>query len=216
MDHQPFVDLIMTPVSLQGCLACNTSIYKLFSENGYDVSAAANALGRWLYEPTVRALYVQMRNELVGQCFLHDLVSAFGNFEDIKFIEHFSLAKENIDSKIIAVLPYGSEPTTDCAEHVILRFEYFNTLPRRFSREDLAAFVACGNSEDGPDNYFQCIGRGGYICIDGLETCGRCFEMGCSYNLCEIWLRDDASELVDEGVIVEPLGLTKKIYEMFC
>lgn len=206
----------MTPVSPSRCFGRDTELYRIFSENGFDVSAAANALGRWLCSDVLDFLYIQPFNYEVGQAFMRDLREAIGHMDEIGFVDDFRNVLRVKARKKVAMLPPYCSPVTIFPRHIILRFANSFSLPRRFSPLDLAVFLYCGNTEEGPDPVFECEEENGYICIDrdfGCEaSCGKCFEMGIAQRLREPWLREDFSNEVDEGVVAEPLGLPSTVY----
>lgn len=210
-----YVDLIMTPVNVPGCLAANTRIFELFKENGFDVSAVANALGRWLCYGPVDTLYIQGYNADVGRCAYEDFKAALRFMPEITPLEGTADVLRVSGKKLVLLNPFANVPTLP-PRHVIFRFMNMIATPKRFSLYSLASFVACGNTENGPVEKYQCMEENGYLCVKAQFSnelpCGRCFSMGRKGRLRQTWFPSDWRNFVDEGVVCEPLGMCKEVY----
>lgn len=211
-----FVDLIMTPLrSAVNCFGHNTTVCRILRENGFDVSAVANALGRWLCCGYVDTLYIQPFNYDVGVAFFNDLKNALRDIPEVTALDDLSLVLRTSGKKLALLPPYVNPPTLP-PRHLVLRFMNMTTLPRSFDRESLAGFVYCGNTEDGPLEKYRCQEEEGNLCVRaGISRelpCGKCFSNGIKGRLRTMWFPAATSEFIDEGVCCEPLGFSKDIY----
>lgn len=204
----------MTPVPIPQCFAYRTALYRLLETNGFDVSAAANALARWLCNGPVDTLYVQALNAEVGRCFILDLRNALMEIPEVVYVRDLSRVLTTRGKKLVELPPYVNPPT-DSARHIVFRFMAQATLPIRFSREDFVSVLACGNTEDGPSRY-QCVEQDNILCIRSSISrelpCGRCFAMGTKSRLRRVFFSARTSDCVDEGVVVEPMGISADAY----
>lgn len=210
-----YVDLIMTPVQRPWCYGHISTVCRILRENGFDVSAAANALARWLCAGPVDVLYVQPYNWEVGNAFFEDLAAALTGFVEVNVTRNVSEVLRLSGKKLVLLPPFRNPPTI-YPRHVIFRF--MNTLApvRRFTRQCLASFVYCGNTEDGPLNKYECMEDSGLLCIRAsisLEhPCGNCFSNGIKGRLRNMLVPATIEDNQDEGVVCTPLGVHEEIY----
>lgn len=210
-----FVELLMIPVNVPMCFAANTTIFDCLKESGFDVSAAANALGRWLCYGPVDTLYIQAFNADVGLQFFRDLREALRFMPEVTPLENTSRVLSTPGKKLVLLKPYENPPTLP-PRHIVMRFMNDNAHPRRFSIMGLASLMACGNTEDGPDGKYQCMEEDGILCVKSEFShelpCGRCFSMGRKGKLRQTWFPTDWRNMIDEGIVCEPLGMSKHVY----
>ncbi|WPS63605.1 ORF52 [Aviadenovirus phalacrocoracidae] len=215
-----FQAVIMTAVEYPRCFGSLSGVFKTIEANDMDVATAANAIARFLNDDGVHDLYICGCAASHAERFYEDLKASLDDEPEVAFVRerhaHWDTLREK---RIIRSAEPPRRNPGRMRGYVSLLFT--NTDPARyhtFDRKDLAAYVYCGNSSDGPCKRFECRSLSGTVCVLNVSKrlCRVCFRKGIKGKLDAIednhYEPEDVA-LVDEGVVAEPLGMPKEMFE---
>ncbi len=226
---QLYVSVIMTPTLYPDCFCGSGPIQRTLLRHGFDPSSIANGLGRFLAvdENGVDFLYIVGTPQSIAESFYMDLKRCLQQENEITFHTGLNTVATAPTWKHVILLltengSYGVP--SEAYEHVILEFGHNYDAPRfylPFERGHLAAFVYCGNSNDGPIDKFRCRNPDGVMCVrrrfKGARTCGICFVIGCKHRMRAPWVSGRFDyDTYDEGVVSDALGTPNAVFtDMF-
>lgn len=218
-----FLSVIMTPTGYPRCFGGNSSTLHNLAVNGLDVCCAANAIGRFLNCEEVQFLYIIGHYGSHAHLFFQDLVSILEEEPEIDFhYNALSALRSPLPKHIVFVSSNCGGLLTPKYRHVGLwlpRTDHASYRP--ITRSDFAAFVFCGNSENGPLRQWECKNPNGVLCVrrrfSGRASCRVCFWVGYKEKLAavtELYPHEDLSE-IDEGCFTEPLGVPGSFFTKY-
>lgn len=210
--------LIMRPVDPAEAFAGIGPLAYDAELSGLDAGCLGAALWDFLCLRAVSRLYIVGCGRTHAPLFFRDLRAALLDESEVAF----SVGPGgSMGRKTVVYLSRGGRRMVfdrSCERAVVFppvcrrRYRYFN-------RDALCAFLFCANGEYGPEEGSRCCNPLGRLCVKSFlsrELCGVCFHRPASRNMAEPQLGRliDALELVDvdEGVVVEPLGVPKEVY----
>lgn len=212
-----YLSIIMTHVNYPDCFGGNTAILRNIKRNHMDPAVVAHALAEFMCNPLKRYLYVTGSADSHAELFYNDLKNILQREYEVGFCEHLPLIFNMLTHKVIVRIhsTIRGFPTFP-QEHVALEFNNYNIdTYEHFDREDFAAFVYCGNSDNGPISEFRCLRGDGLICNRhaSFYSCGVCF-VKTNHRLApvnEFYFED--LESVDDGIVCEPLGIPHGVFD---
>lgn len=222
-----FISLIMTPCQYHKSFGGQGPFMHICYQNGLNITCMSNVFGRFLCDPDIKKLYICGPYAPGAHChlFFYDLYAAFAiqdEAENYRPGESFSLKGTN--KTILLKHPADFRPR-NYGNCLILRFLCGPHISyREFDREDLAAFVYCGNTEDGPIDSYQCEYRD--LCVNPVcdsddedycdipdqilarSLCYPCSVMENEGRLATLTAPPrNEDEVMDEGCFATPLGI---------
>lgn len=217
-----YLSVIMTAAGYPKCFGGNSPVYADIYRNGMDNNTVANALGQFLAWNEINTLYICGRRNSHAEPFFVDLRNALDEEPELTFFESIAESKLTFSpKKIIRVRNLRREFPTLSATHRALEFRNDNlNRYKPFNRVELAAYIYCGNSQDGPLHQFECRSRDGVLCIrrryTGIRACKVCFWVGTKARLDGVYPVNPAgAEDVDEGVVAEPLAVPDSVFQKY-
>lgn len=202
----------MTPCPYPQCFAGTGPFFNICLSNGFNINVMSNALGRFMCYDYMKYLYICGGGQ--ARLFFEDLKLALSTNDEIDSYTRTSFSFSGYTKTVIHDYNSNFEPISSINEHIILRFHQPSEFSyRHFNRQDLAAFIFCGNSEDGPLREYQCATNDICVKYPSYVRCETCetvaFRGRLSYRPRYYLQQIDE----DEGCIVEPLGIPHKIFE---
>lgn len=213
-----FRALIFTPVNFPSCFAGTGPVKKNLDRNGLDPNVVANAIARFLILPEIKYLYIAGNSGSHACLFFEDLSEALKNEPEINICSDSDFLDLEKDGKfIIRQFGLSNHLPTSATSHVVLQFRNTNRdFYLNFAREHLAAFVYCGNSEQGPLIAFECRSKSGIICVrrrfTNLRTCGVCFWVQEKSRLGYVTMEKTAPKFNPEDYLHCPLRVPPYLF----
>lgn len=207
-----FISLIMTPCNYPDCFAGIGPFSRICFANGININVLSNAFGRFLTRDHIRFMYICGSTH--AELFFRDLLLAFSVESEVLDYHPREFSIEG-GKKIFLNRDFNYEPATLNYNHIVVRLKNSSAASyRNFSRSDLAAFVYCGNTEDGPIDFYRCVTND--ICVGGptsivCDVCELVSHSGRLSNYPRFHILDFDQD--DEGCVVEPLGVPANIFK---
>ncbi|AIZ35790.1 hypothetical protein PAV19gp29 [Psittacine adenovirus 3] len=214
-----YFSLIMHPANFPLWCGAHTNTCRNIVENGMDENTAANALGEFFCSDRVNALYIGGAPDSHGELFFRDLERCLRGEPELVFLPSAAAYEGTPGVKfVIRAVDEESELPTEAGTHRVLHFPRRGGGYRSFDRSDFCCFLYCGNTEEGPHDYFRCRNPAGRLCTrrryGGGRTCGVCFWCPMKKRLERPTphVSEEDEELLDEGCVAEPLGVPRDFY----
>lgn len=217
--NELFISVIMTSCSYPRCFGGNTALCRTISFLGFDKYSVSAAFGEFLARDTINTIYIVGHSDTFATPFFADLSEALESEDEVGF---YTLGEHWIKRKrIVRVFDPDEALPTEPREHYALVFSTRLMFYRyyHFSREDFAAFVHGGNTDNGPLRASLCTSSTGKLCLRKTlrdAHCSTCFNEGIPRfpKLLEpvFTFFDSFIDEIDEGCCAEPLGLPKTLY----
>ncbi|CDO33888.1 protein ORF52 [Pigeon adenovirus 1] len=216
--------VIMTPVPYPFCFARMTPLYDNIVREGFDISAWANAMGGFLNCQAIHTLYLIGSVRSNATRFFLDLRRALLEEPEVGFYCGFPPVPAPKPKRVVLLVGYPTMLPTHAWEHRGFNFVRNDCPYDSFTRQHLASLIANGNTERGPVCFYECQSETGFLCVRrrylGVPTCGVCFRIPTKSRLLgpnpyDLRPVRDRVEYVDEGVVVEPMGIREQLFEHY-
>ncbi|UJZ92529.1 hypothetical protein [Barthadenovirus sternae] len=218
--NELFVSVIMTPTEYPRCFAGNTPIAKTITKCGMDRYVVSAIFGEFLAYNKINTLYIAGDYDSFATPFFDDLRNALLQDYEVGF---YSTPTEYMDKpkRIVRICSEYEYLPTDPENHFTLRFlvKAGVHVYTHFSREDFAAYVAAGNTDDGPDRNMLCASPSGTVCLRlnyiDLTSCSKCFRPSLwrTHNIDPVYIfYPSFMQEIDEGCVAESLAMPKYLY----